>query len=79
MLRPRPQKSNNDVNAAINAYFEDPVGSLKELVSLYNNPAIGRCSCSDSHLQINGRIRTIFHVSEALAAHHHMLERLMLT
>ncbi|KAJ9647582.1 hypothetical protein H2204_000211 [Knufia peltigerae] len=23
-------KSNNDVNAAINAYFEDPVGSLKE-------------------------------------------------
>ncbi|KIW57351.1 hypothetical protein, variant 2 [Exophiala xenobiotica] len=30
MLRPRPQKFNNDVNAAINAYFEDPVGSLKE-------------------------------------------------
>lgn len=32
VLRPEKQKSNNDVNNAINTFFEDPMGSVKETV-----------------------------------------------
>ena len=32
MLRRTDQKNNNDVNGAVNSYFEDPLGSVKDTV-----------------------------------------------
>lgn len=56
------QKSNNDVNTAVNAFYEDPVGSVKDAVSTVLYHPVRAPLKSASFLRMSGSIRTTFHV-----------------